>query len=195
MLHKNPYTTAELFNIIDKKLKENGMLPGILDYGLPEHSDIQIKSYEWDLIGIVNFGGSEGIYLDLYCYGNTGNEKDKIPVGTYKTLERSREAYKTMGALCADFVYECFDFVNGNMEDFTWKGYGVYAAKNKQVSYVPIYDVSDWTRAKQYAEKLAKGENVEKIVIKDYTLRKETEYPVKDGCVVIPEQVKEAPTW
>lgn len=188
-MRKNPYTTKELFNIVDKKLKEKGMLPGILDYGLPENADILIKSYEWDLIGIVNFGSSEGIYLDLYCYGNTGNEKDKIPVGTYKTLERSREAYKTMGALCADFVYECLDFVNSNMDDFTWKGYDVSVVKNSKKT--PAYEVQEWARAMQCAEKLAKDENVGKVIVRDNATRKETEYPVKDGCLVVPERKKE----
>ena len=188
-MRKNPYTTKELFNIIDKKLKEKGMLPGILDYGLPEHSDIQIKSYEWDLIGIVNFGSSEGIYLDLYCYGNTGNEKDKIPVGTYKTLERSREAYKVMGALCADFVYECFDFVNRAMDDFTWTGYDVSVVKNGEKT--PVYEVTTMERALECADKLASKEDVEKVILRENATRKETEYLVKGGCLVIPDGKKE----
>lgn len=124
---KTPYTTKELFNIINQHLKEKGLLPDILDYGIAESKDIPIRSYAWDLIGIVNFGGSEGIYLDLYCYGNTGNSfnEKKIPVGTYKTLETSKDAYKIMGNLNAEFVYETLDFVNNNMDDFTWDGYDV----------------------------------------------------------------------
>ena len=121
-MRKQPYTTAELFNIVNNSLEEKGLLPDILDYGLPEHSEIFIKDYGWDLIGIVNFGSSEGIYLDLFCVGETGNPgRNKVRVGTYKTLYETKEAFKSLGALNAEFVYEVKDFVKSHFEDFDRK--------------------------------------------------------------------------
>ncbi len=36
---------------------------------------------------------------------------EKIPLGTYKTLSRSKEAFKTMSVLNAEFVFALNDFV------------------------------------------------------------------------------------
>ena len=185
MLRKNPYTTAELFNIIDKKLKENGKLPGILDYGLPEHSDIQIKSYEWDLIGIVNFGGSEGIYLDLYCRGETGNDTKQVPVGTYKTLHEDLDAFKEMGDLNAEFVFETRSLVNKNMDDFTWMGYNIYE-QDAEDRIIPRYEVRDWKRALSVADEMAKDRRhpVNRILLRENSTRIVTAYDVKGECLV-----------
>lgn len=132
MAKKSLYTTQQLFDIINQQLKEENLLPDILDYGLSEHREYPVKTIEWDCIGIVNFGGCEGIYLDLYLYGNTGNDMEKIPLGTYKTLSRSKEAFKAMSVLNAEYVFALNDFVQAHIEDFNWTGYDVYFFKDDQ---------------------------------------------------------------
>lgn len=65
---KRPMTTEELFNKIKDILKEKGKLPSILDNGLATHKPVPIKTYEFDLVNKLAYGGSEGIYLDrVFC--------------------------------------------------------------------------------------------------------------------------------
>ena len=58
-------TTADLFNKICDILKEKGTFPEILDYALAESTPIPITTYEFSLKNNLDYGGSEGIYLDL----------------------------------------------------------------------------------------------------------------------------------
>jgi hypothetical protein len=97
---KRPYTNKELFSIINSRLKDANLLPDILDYGLEATDEVAIRSYHWDTIGIVNFGGSEGIYLDIYAWGNVTQEdkQEKIKLATYKTLSE-KWMQKTFNAL------------------------------------------------------------------------------------------------
>jgi hypothetical protein len=125
---RGPYTSAELFEITDKALKQQGLLPDILDYGLPTGHPVQIDTYEWDVIGIPNFGGSEGIYLDLYADGivskaGANMKREHVQLGTYKCLGRSKEDFLEMCRLLTEFVFWLTSFLNQNMDRFTWVGY------------------------------------------------------------------------
>lgn len=123
---RGPFTNADLFLIINEKLREKGLLPDILDYSLQANTLRIIDTYEWDTIGRITFG-CEGIYLDLYAEGvvEKGCPAERVRLGVYKTLDESKDAYKTMGNLMAEFVFELRDFVNGNLAAFTWFGYDV----------------------------------------------------------------------
>lgn len=66
MARKRSMTTEELFDIICKILKEKGRLPDILDYGLAMHNPALIANYEHSLKNKLDYGGNEGIYLDLW---------------------------------------------------------------------------------------------------------------------------------
>ena len=135
---KKPYMNEELFEVIVDILKKKNLLPDILDYHLAErHDSKEIRSYEWDTIGIINFGGSEGIYLDVYAQGEIGNNESKVRLGTFKTLNRSREDFYIMAKLQTDFVYETRDFVNDHIDDFEWTGYNVrfYKGDKRTIGY------------------------------------------------------------
>lgn len=123
-MKERPFTNKELFDIIHGQLKENNLLPDILEYGLNSFDEVPIRSYHWDTIGIVNFGSSEGIYLDIYAWGNVTQEdkQEKIKLATYKTLHTDKEAFKVMSDLNAEFVFAMQAFVNANMDDFLWTG-------------------------------------------------------------------------
>ena len=138
-----PFTSSELFNLIDKQLRET-VLPtdfdfGILDYGLDTYQPVEIRSYQWDTVGIVNFGGSEGIYLDIYADGivDDTNERKKIHLGTYKTLRDDIDAFREMGSLNAEFVFALRKFVNSHLDDFEWSGFKVlfYQKDSDQYAY------------------------------------------------------------
>lgn len=72
---KKPMTTEELFEKIQGVLKEKGKLPDILDYGLATHRPVPITNYEFDLKSNLNYGGNEGIYLDLWIEYSVGGQK------------------------------------------------------------------------------------------------------------------------
>lgn len=121
------YTTDELFRLIVKKLKEKQLYPDILDYDLADerHSEA-VRTMEWEVYGIVHFGGSEGIYIGMYLDGNLGGgKKGCFHIGTFKTLGTSHEDWMAMSDLNGEFCYELCDFVNNNMDDFDWEGYKV----------------------------------------------------------------------
>lgn len=66
-----PMTTAELFDKICNILKEKGLYPDILDYALAEYTPKPITNYEYSLRNNLDYGGSEGIYLDLWIETDT----------------------------------------------------------------------------------------------------------------------------
>lgn len=136
---KKPFTTVELFNIINEHLKNKGVIPVILDYDLVTRERYNILNYQFDVIGIVNFGGSEGIYLDVYADGivDDSNTRKKYSLGTYKTLRDDIDAFKVMGDLNAEFVFAARDFINTHLDDFEWSGFKVlfYQKDSDQYAY------------------------------------------------------------
>lgn len=125
-----PMTTAELFQKVCGILKEKGMMPDILDYGLPTNSPEPIITYAFDIRSNLGYGGNEGIYLDLWIEFYEKNKKICKDLGTFKTLDTGRDAMHTMAGLLADFIVEEYDYVNGNLDDFTWTGADVHAFKD-----------------------------------------------------------------
>ena len=125
---KKPYTAAELFRIINSRLEERGSLPDILDYGIPSGADDrQILTYFWDAVFKVRFGGSEGVYLDVFLDGEL-DESGQCAcclIGSYKTLNRDEEAFRRMALLGADFSLETHRWLSERLDDFTWTGYTV----------------------------------------------------------------------
>lgn len=120
MIMKKPMTTEELFDKICAILKEKGKLPEILDYGLGAYHPVPIRTYEFDLKSNLAYGGSEGIYLDLWIEYFADDEKRTSSIGTFKTLDESNEAMHIMAGLLADFIIEEYAYVNANLDDFTW---------------------------------------------------------------------------
>ena len=94
-----PMTTEELFEKIKGILKEKGKLPDILDYGIATSRPVPIRIYEFELKNNLDYGGSEGIYLDLEIEYFEDGEWHKDGIGTFKTLGESREAMLSDGEL------------------------------------------------------------------------------------------------
>ena len=122
---KRMYTNADLFYIILDRLKKKDLLPPILDYSLGAADIVKIKDISWDAIGRITFGSSEGIYLRIYIEGVISDGYDKAELGTFKTLEASKDAYKIMSDLNVEFIFELKDFVEENIDSFYWTGYTV----------------------------------------------------------------------
>lgn len=144
MMRTRPYTNIELFREVCKLVE----LPKILDYYLPASDVCEIKSYEYSTWNSLNYGGSEGIYLDI---GLEFTDHEIIRLGTFKTLNDNTEAMRTMGKLLADLVVAIAGFINKNIDDFDWTGYAVRGFVNgKPTSYGIIYSSLD--RAMQEIE-------------------------------------------
>ncbi len=97
-----PMTTTELYKKVCGILKKQGKMPDILDYGLPAYHPVPITKYKFDLKSNLNYGGSEGIYLDLWIEFCSDSKKCVNDLGTFKTLNRENEAMHIMAALLAD---------------------------------------------------------------------------------------------
>ena len=135
-MRKTPYTNKELFQILCDRVT----LPKeILDYAVPAQEELKIESYDWDVWNSLNFGTSEGIYLDIGAEFHHPSHRI-IRFGTFKTLQTDLGAMREMGRLLADLVYTTYDFVNNNLDDFEWSGYQVRGIKDgKLVPHVAVY--------------------------------------------------------
>lgn len=165
------YTTAELFRIINDELKAKGLIPDHIDYSLATSEKINIKAAGWDCIFVVMFGGNEGIYLDIFLRGDTGNIwYGDVCVGTYKTLRTDKEAYADLANLGTEFVFAVRDFAIDHSSDFDWSGYKItfYSGDEKKVTYITYEDTPE-----NFLERIFERENYDKAVVFDNWTKKE----------------------
>lgn len=88
------YTCEEYFDYIVNHIE----LPEILDYSNGDSLNRMIITEPvYGMTSRLDWGDSEGIYLDIYNGGGTH-------IGTFKTLENSSEAMHIMANLLADFI-------------------------------------------------------------------------------------------
>lgn len=169
-----PMTTAELFDKVCDILKEKELYPDILDYALAEHTPKPITNYEYSLRNNLNYGGSEGIYLDLWIETDTDGGTKRNKLGTFKTLEDSRDAMHIMAGLLADFIVEESAYVNANLDDFCWEGMRVTAFDSSEKELGWYYSCRDMESAlKKKDELLLK---YPRVVIRDNATREEKSY-------------------
>lgn len=158
-MRKKPYKANELFEEICKRIE----LPDILDYHL-SHEEREITTYDWDWGNNLDYGGNEGIYLDIYAQ----RRGERHLIGTFKTLNEDKESMYTMARLLVDFVSEGRKFVNNNLDDFTWEGFNV----KEEGAYVSR-DCSTLERAREHKANILEKRPDAKVIIFDYAKRKE----------------------
>lgn len=168
---KKPMTTTDLFNEIKTILKNKNMLPDILDYGIATSKPVPIRIYEFELKNNLDYGGSEGIYLDLWIEYYVDNEWLKSDIGTFKTLEDGREAMHAMAGLLADFIIEGTAYINTNIDDFTWTGADVRAFDENGKGLDWCYSCSNMERALEKKDELLK--KYPQVAVRDNATRKE----------------------
>ena len=110
-------TGEQLFSGVMERARENGDLArfeGICEYVLPEDRDQpKLCRYEFDMLPAVNFGGSEGVYIDCGLRGKFDeSDRNALGIGTIKTLATDLEACKIMGELCGALLYHESAYVN-----------------------------------------------------------------------------------
>lgn len=103
-----------IFTFSSKGEKTDSCSPDTYD------SPKEITCDDFDVVTEVQFGGSEGIYLDCYAEGRIQPEceKKRWHLGTYKTLETSLSAMQTLGALGGALTYFASEYLWENGERF-----------------------------------------------------------------------------
>ena len=166
---KKPYTTHELFHEIDSLLKGKELLPDFLDYGIASgREDTEIRTHFWDVVFTVRFGGSEGIYLNLFLDGelDSSGKSAACLIGTYKTLSRDDETFRQMAILGANFALETNWWIWDRLDDFTWTGYDVDLLLGGEVKRsMTCYD--SWENLQRYLPDRAKHTTHDRIVVTD----------------------------
>lgn len=174
MTRKGPMTTEELFDRIKGILKEKGKLPDILDYGLATHSPVAITNYEYGLKNKLDYGGSEGIYLDLWMEYIADGKRCTRDLGTFKTLRTDDEAMHIMAALLADFIIEEYAYVNANLDDFTWEGADVHVIEESGEKSKCGYSCGTMEAALKKKDELLM--RYKKVIVRNNATRKEKIY-------------------
>lgn len=166
-----PMTTEEYFDKVCEILKEKGVMPDILDYGLATHDPVPMKTYEFNIRNNLDYGGSEGIYLDLWIEYYEDKEKRICGVGTFKTLRDDKEAMHIMANLLADFVIEERAYVNANLDDFTWEGADVHPLDDAGERLNWGYSCHSMESALKKKDELLK--KYPQVIVRDNATRKE----------------------
>lgn len=173
-VRKKPMTTEEFFNKICEILKEKELMPDILDYALATSDPVPMTTYEFNIRNNLDFGGSEGIYIDLWIEYYRDNEKVVNDLGTFKTLREDREGMQIMGKLLADFILGENAYVNANLDDFTWKGADVHPidGDGKRLSWG--YSCQSMESALKKKDELL--DKYPSVIVRDNATREETVY-------------------
>ena len=120
-------TLVDLYSGMMKMARDAGALKEfdrISDYDMSEafssEAKIPISSYEFRTSFVVDYGGSEGIYIDGYLDGflDESGKKQHWHFCTLKTLERDFEAMKIMGKTCGILQYYATEYVNRNLNRY-----------------------------------------------------------------------------
>lgn len=118
---------GEVFKMLKEHLLSKDMLPD--EYFLINqddwHEDRELPEYDY-AICIPNFGGSEGIYLDIsLVYDDEQKQRQHMRFATGKTLEEGADAFLKMARIAA----ECSLMLNGHGT--------IYLKENVDVSLNP----------------------------------------------------------
>lgn len=116
-------TNADLMRAVHGLVAQNGcyaVAEPIIDYFLPESINVRkLTDYHFDFLTCVNFGGSEGIYLDCFLKGSFDQSGQKmIGCGTYKTLNEDLKAMQIMGALAGSLTFFAHQYVNRELSRY-----------------------------------------------------------------------------
>ena len=120
---------SELFAAVLSRAKaDNGIadIEAILDYYLPNNDETEdpnrdpfLTDYHFDFAPCIQFG-CEGIYVDLVLEGSfDDSEKNKLHIGTFKTLCQDKEACALMGKLCGLLMFHGHAYVNEHIHRYT----------------------------------------------------------------------------
>lgn len=115
-------TVQDLGNDLLKQMKAKALCPNdLLDYAVVYPQQEKIYNDEFDLVGDLNYGSNEGIYLDVYIRGDFSDKPGKNvrkPVLTFKTLRQDDEALYEMAKLQASCMIAFRSYMYKNASDY-----------------------------------------------------------------------------
>ena len=158
-LKRKKWNARELFLMIYEKLEKEGLVPDIiLDYSCAGSASELIQSEEFDIVPHIVHGASEGIYMDIRleageCARVFSTPKPELRLGTFKTLQTDKDAYKTMAVLGAEFVYALHEYIDMHMDEFNWTGFDITVFRNAGETIGKMWTPS-YKRAVEHARKL-----------------------------------------
>lgn len=125
-IRKEPYGQEEFFNTVWQFVRKGREkeIDSFVDYASASKEYLYGKKEIVEDISFVcrlNYGGSEGIYLDVYAEKYTGNEMDRFNIGTVKSLNEDAETFEKMGQLFGRFVGKAKEFIQKNSVDFEFE--------------------------------------------------------------------------
>lgn len=125
-------TFKDLISEIEKNI---GEYPNILDYHRINNEREQILDIEFDLVSEVIFGGSEGIFLNIYIRGNFDkNYTDKNElIFVAKTLYDDDTSFKVMSIFGAEIVLAGRRILNNQKDEYIRRGF--YCKKAEKDKY------------------------------------------------------------
>ena len=141
-------TYVGLFNGMMKMAREAGALAEfdkIEDYEMCDYYEDDAKkpisSYEFKTSFVVDYGGSEGIYIDGYLDGTLDEigEYQHRHFCTLKTLNRDFEAMKLMGSVCGILQYYATEYINRNLDRYEPDPAKISAFHQKHVPYFCVH--------------------------------------------------------
>ena len=83
----------------------------------------RLYRHEFCVLGEVTYGGSEGIYGDIFLYGNWSEKQDdpfrsRFRVYVLKTLKQDKESYLAVGMLVNLICYYANEFIITHLDRF-----------------------------------------------------------------------------
>lgn len=83
----------------------------------------KLYRHEFCVLGEVSYGSNEGIFGDIFLYGNWSEQqgdpfRTRFRVYVLKTLKRDKESYLALGMLVNLICYYANEFVNTHPERF-----------------------------------------------------------------------------
>ncbi len=128
--HPKRDTVADLVKAIITQARDAGdmeHIDPILDYirpnehGIPSHEEMEeLTDYRFDVVPQVNYGGSEGIYVDVQLHGRFDDSgRTTLHLATIKTLSEDIDACKRMGELCGVILYHATRYINKDIQRYT----------------------------------------------------------------------------
>lgn len=170
-----PYTTEDLGRILYDFIKNGDWEnKACLDYYIPEHYDVEeIRSENFHIYSITEFGSNEGIYT--YFYIEVRDTKEKYSLLTAKTLCASNESFAKMHEMAACICCKFGLFVYDNPNKFEWSGYDV-SYVNSDGREILSYWCGSMERVANVADRLREEHGNIKIYYVDKSTREKFEY-------------------
>lgn len=145
---KRVKTVKDLAYAIYQELKEENIIPEIMEYVSPSTDSTEIYDIEFDFIGMLQYGSCEGIYGDIVIQGDFARqpaEARKCTLLTLKTLREDQESMQVIGRCIGDIIFLAQKYLTSHRDEYIRRGYKCQKPGSAWFIYTTNLD-----RAKKY---------------------------------------------